>query len=89
VALILVIPSVMAAGGTAAARGDEHQSRRSAGPKTGGMQMIGGRPIQAALPSTEPQIAKNTLPPWPDAAEDGLAGSEAEAADAPEARSTV
>ena len=26
------------------------------------MQMIGGRPIQAAQPSTEPQIAKNTLP---------------------------
>ena len=33
------------------------------GPKTGGMQMIGGRPIQAAQPSTEPQIAKTTLPP--------------------------
>ena len=34
----------------------------SPGPKTGGMQMIGGRPIQAALPSTDPQIAKNTPP---------------------------
>ena len=33
------------------------------GPKTGGMQMIGGRPIQAAQPSAEPQIAKTTLPP--------------------------
>ena len=33
------------------------------GPKTGGMQMIGGRPIQAAQPSNEPQIAKTTLPP--------------------------
>ena len=33
------------------------------GPKTGGMQMIGGRPIQAAPPSAEPQIAKTTLPP--------------------------
>ena len=33
------------------------------GPKTGGMQMIGGRPIQAAQPSSEPQIAKTTLPP--------------------------
>lgn len=33
------------------------------GPKTGGMQMIGGRPIQAAQPSNEPQIAKTPLPP--------------------------
>ena len=33
------------------------------GPNAGGMQMIGGRPIQAALPSNEPQIAKSTLPP--------------------------
>jgi TonB family protein len=34
----------------------------SPGPKAGGMQMIGGRPIQAAQPSAEPQIAKPTLP---------------------------
>jgi TonB family protein len=33
------------------------------GPKTGGMQMLGGRPIQAAQPSSEPQIAKTNLPP--------------------------
>ena len=33
------------------------------GPNAGGMQTIGGRPIQAALPSTDPQLAKNTLPP--------------------------
>lgn len=32
------------------------------GPRNGGMQMIGGRPIQAALPSTDPQIVRNTLP---------------------------
>ncbi|HKX89531.1 MAG TPA: hypothetical protein VJM13_10000, partial [Sphingopyxis sp.] len=32
------------------------------GPNTGGMQMIGGRPIQAALPSTEPQLTKTILP---------------------------
>jgi TonB family protein len=34
----------------------------SPGPKTGGMQMIGGRPIQAAQPSADPQIAKTPLP---------------------------
>jgi TonB family protein len=34
----------------------------SPGPKTGGMQMIGGRAIQAAQPSTDPQMAKSTLP---------------------------
>jgi TonB family protein len=34
----------------------------SPGPKTGGMQMIGGRPIQAAQPSTDPQIAKPIQP---------------------------
>ena len=33
------------------------------GPNTGGMQMIGGRAIQAAQPSTEPQIAKTAVPP--------------------------
>jgi TonB family protein len=33
------------------------------GPNTGGMQMIGGVPIQAAQPSTEPQISKSILPP--------------------------
>jgi TonB family protein len=27
------------------------------------MQMLGGRPIQAAKPSNEPQLAKTTLPP--------------------------
>jgi TonB family protein len=32
------------------------------GPNTGGMQMIGGKPIQAALPSTDPQIAKPIQP---------------------------
>jgi TonB family protein len=33
------------------------------GPDTGGMQMIGGRPIQAAQPSTQPEISKSILPP--------------------------
>ena len=34
----------------------------SPGPQNGGMQMIGGRPIQAARPSADPQIAKNPPP---------------------------
>ena len=33
------------------------------GPDAGGMQMIGGRAIQAAQPTSEPQIAKNIVPP--------------------------
>ena len=32
------------------------------GPKTGGMQMIGGRAIQAAQPSTDPKLAKTPVP---------------------------
>jgi TonB family protein len=32
------------------------------GPNTGGLQMIGGKPIQAAQPSADPQLAK-TAPP--------------------------
>lgn len=35
----------------------------SPGPQTGGMQMIGGRAIEAAAPSTEPQIPRNAPPP--------------------------
>lgn len=32
------------------------------GPNTGGMQMIGGRAIQAAQPSTDPRLSKAPLP---------------------------
>jgi outer membrane biosynthesis protein TonB len=32
------------------------------GPRTGGMQMIGGRRIEAAQPATEPKIQRSTLP---------------------------
>jgi TonB family protein len=35
------------------------------GPRTGGMQMIGGRRIEAALPATEPKIQRSTLPTPP------------------------
>jgi TonB family protein len=34
----------------------------SAGPKTGGMEQIGGRPIVAAQPSVDPKITKPQLP---------------------------
>ncbi len=62
IAVILVVPSVMPRA--------ERQPRiimnvslgGSPGPKTGGMQMIGGRPIEAAQPSADPQITKNTPP---------------------------
>lgn len=33
------------------------------GPDAGGMQMIGGRAIQAAKPSSDPQLAKTNVPP--------------------------
>ena len=33
------------------------------GPDAGGMQMIGGRAVQAAQPSTEPQLTKSIIPP--------------------------
>jgi periplasmic protein TonB len=35
------------------------------GPRTGGTQMLGGRRIDAALPSAAPQISKNVLPSPP------------------------
>ena len=35
------------------------------GPRTGGTQMIGGKRIDAAQPSTAPTIARNTLPSPP------------------------
>lgn len=62
VAIILMVPSVMPRA--------ERQPRvivnislgGAPGPNTGGMQMIGGRPIQAAQPSTDPQLAKTILP---------------------------
>jgi TonB family protein len=61
IAAILMIPSVMPR--AAQPRVIMNISLGgSPGPKTGGLQMIGGRPLQAALPSTDPQIAKSILP---------------------------
>ena len=62
IAVILMIPSVMPRAAQAPRVVMSISLGGSPGPKTGGMQMIGGKPIQAALPSTDPQIAKNTLP---------------------------
>ena len=62
VAVLLAIPSVM----PQAARPKRVIMTISLGgapgPNTGGMQMIGGRAIQAALPSTDPQLSKAPLP---------------------------
>jgi len=62
IAVVLVIPSVMPRAAQQPRVIMNISLGGSPGPKTGGMQMIGGRPIQAAQPSTDPQIAKNTLP---------------------------
>ncbi|MEO5740921.1 MAG: hypothetical protein ABIS29_10045, partial [Vicinamibacterales bacterium] len=62
IALILMIPSVMPRAAQQPRVVMNISLGGSPGPKTGGMQMIGGRPIQAAQPSADPQIAKNTLP---------------------------
>jgi len=62
IAVLLMIPSVMPRAAQQPRVIMNISLGGSPGPKTGGMQMIGGTPIQAALPSTDPQIAKNTLP---------------------------
>jgi|SRR5687768_451207 len=62
-AVILMVPSVMPRAA---------QPRRvimnvslggAPGPNTGGMQMISGRAVQAAQPSTDPKLSKTPLPP--------------------------
>ena len=90
VALILVIPSVHAAGGAAAARRDEHQPRRSAWAEhrrhaDDRRTAYSGR----AAVNRAADRQKHAAACGHDAAEDGLAGSEAEAADATEAGSAV
>jgi TonB family protein len=64
-AVILLIPSVMPRAAQPPRVVMNISLGGAPGPQNGGMQMIGGRPIQAAAPSTEPQISKNTLPPVP------------------------
>jgi TonB family protein len=62
IAVILMIPSVMPRPAQRPRVVINISLGGAPGPNTGGMQMIGGRPIQAAQPSADPQIAKNTLP---------------------------
>ena len=62
IAVILAVPSVMPRAAQRPRIIMNVSLGGSPGPQTGGMQMIGGKPIQAAQPSTDPQIAKNTLP---------------------------
>ena len=61
-AVLLVIPSVMPRAAQPPRVVMNISLGGSPGPKTGGLQQIGGRAIQAALPSSDPQIAKTTLP---------------------------
>jgi TonB family protein len=62
IAVILMIPSVMPRAAQQPRVIINISLGGAPGPKTGGMQMIGGRAIQAAQPSADPQIAKNTMP---------------------------
>ena len=62
IALMLVIPSVLPRAAQTPRVIMNISLGGSPGPKTGGMQMIGGRPIQAAQPSADPQIARNPPP---------------------------
>jgi protein TonB len=62
IAALLTIPSVMPRAAQQPRVVMSISLGGSPGPDTGGMQMIGGTPMQAAQPSTAPQIAKNVLP---------------------------
>src|SRR5688572_16278743 len=62
IAVILMIPSVMPRAAQQPRVIINISLGGAPGPNTGGMQMIGGKAIQAAQPSTDPQIAKSPLP---------------------------
>jgi TonB family protein len=62
IAVLLMVPSVMPRAAQRPRVIINVSLGGSPGPKTGGMQMIGGRPIQAALPSSDPQIDRNPPP---------------------------
>jgi TonB family protein len=62
IAILLTIPSVMPRAAQSPRVIMNISLGGSPGPKTGGLQQIGGRAIHAALPSSDPQIAKTTLP---------------------------
>jgi TonB family protein len=62
IAVMLLIPSVMPRAAQRPRVIMNVSLGGAPGPATGGMQMIGGKPVQAALPSTDPQIAKPVQP---------------------------
>ena len=62
IAVILMIPTVMPRPSQQPRVMMTISLGGSPGPNTGGMQMIGGKPVQAALPSTDPQISKPIQP---------------------------
>ncbi len=62
VAVVLMIPSAMPRAAKAPRVMMSISLGGTPGPNTGGMQTIGGKPIQAAQPSTDPQIAKPIQP---------------------------
>jgi TonB family protein len=62
IAVVLMIPGVMPRTAGAPRVMMTISLGGAPGPDTGGMQMIGGKPIQAALPSMDPQIAKPVQP---------------------------
>ena len=62
IVIILMIPSVMPRAAQPPRIMMSISLGGAPGPKSGGMQTIGGRPIEAAQPSADPQIQKTPLP---------------------------
>lgn len=62
IAVMLMVPSVMPRAAQPPRVVMTISLGGAPGPNTGGMQMIGGKPIDAALPSTDPQITKPIQP---------------------------
>src|SRR5215203_1344862 len=62
IVIILMIPSVMPRAAQPPRIMMSISLGGAPGPKSGGMQTIGGRPIEAAPPSVDPQIQKTPLP---------------------------
>jgi TonB family protein len=62
IAVILIVPGVMPRAAQQPRVMINISLGGAPGPEAGGMQMIGGRAIQAAKPSSDPEIAKN-IPP--------------------------
>ena len=65
IAALLVVPSVLPAPAQQPRVVMSISLGGAPGPRTGGTQMIGGRAIQAAQPSTDPKVARNVFPTPP------------------------